>query len=309
MTIQISDFTDDEQTEIARWTNAETGVIPPLIVSLMARLDSITETKSQLDQVENIYEQIYDSYASIMLDGFLLEVRALNGDWFTNVITESVVNAAIANPSSTVLFPGIAIDPALVFDLATIFDATTSEFSAGSPPSATASGFNEYNALANENIEWNEVSPDGDILLDFWQAEQAALLNQQTALQTLDSLLDAGETGKTNVATALGLVASELATVGALISSHPSLPSKASRQSAIASRQAAIVARLDQIRNSSTGDYLEYRNTRYFWLRKRLNLSYGSAIRYQSIDTMFDNVTQQIADLETELQFFSDHDE
>lgn len=306
MTIQKADFTASEQALIQTWIDTE---IPARIASYQTSVTSLTASLATIQAIEDVFEKIYTSWANLHINGFLLEIAALNGDSFATLVLESEIQSTAENPLGTRLFPssgGLSLDPLFDFDLRaqdgsgdfdTNLDAWTGTPGGGS---FAATGYDEREALVAEAVEWVKVFEDDDVIYDMWVAEEAALTNQLAALSLLDANLSTGQGGKANLAAAISTATSRLATVQGYIAAFPTMPSEGARLSEITTWLSEIDARVDQIRDP--GDDQEFvRDERYYWLRQRLNLSMGSLSRLQSTNRSIDLLNSRITDLQNEL--------
>lgn len=306
MTIRFSDLSLVDQIEIERW---ETDVIPPLIVSLTSSIASQTARRDELQVTEDIFIQIYTSFDTVMRLGFLLEAHGLNGSTFTDTpVDPALITAAALNPLSVpLLFPpgSLTTDPVQTAELTAVaasFQTVTPPYT-GIPPGSTPTGFNEAQALVDEAAELALALPSLPDVIDYWEAQEAALLNQVAALNTLNLELDVGQPGKTNVVTALSDAMSALSDVQALILGGV-LPPATRLSTDIPARQAQITTRFAQITDATIGDQLTYRDERYYWLRRRINLSYGSLTRLEGANRSITSTTQRRDDLVQELAFY-----
>lgn len=303
MTIQKADYSISDQEEIQRWVDE---VIPQRITNLGNSVIAQTDQLAVVQTSEDIFKQTYDSFATVMRDGFLKEIEGLNGDGFSDpTLDEARVIQAAENPLSVPeLFPpfNIQIEPTQSIELTAdtgSFDVTSNSGALPGPPT----GFNEAQALGIELIELLLAFPVLGLLIDAWLAEEAALLKEIAALGVLGANVLPGQPGEANIALALADANVALAAVQALIAVPSTSPP--GRTAYIAVRLAEIAARATQITDAGTGDKNFYRDERYFWLNKRINLRYGSLSRLKSIERNINDLNEEIANLTAELAFYT----
>lgn len=317
MTIQKADFTPTEQALIQTWIDTE---IPARIAAYQNSVTQLNTSLATVQGIEDIFEKIYASWANLHLNGFMTEIAGLNGDYFNPPVLESEIQTTAANPVGTRLFPasgGLSLDPLEDFDLLadpSDFDVTFGAW-AGTPGGGgfAASGYNERLALVTEDDEWSKpdagVPPpplqDNAVIRDMWLAQEAALTTQLNALTLLDSELSVGQGGQANLANAITLASDRLAVVQGYLTDYPLMPVEGARQAEIATAIADIDARVNQIRSPGT-DQEFVRTERYFWLRQRLNLSFGSLSRQQSTNRSINLLNSRILDLQSELAKYTD---
>jgi hypothetical protein len=303
VTITRPDYTAPEDEEIVLWVDT---VIPERLTSLNDGVTTQTDRLAVVQISEDIFKKTYDSFALVMQDGYFEEIAGLNGDTFTDpLLDEARLIQAADNPLSVPeLFPStnIQIKPVqsdrLLADPSS-FDASLNSGALGGPPT----GYNELQALGIEFIELNLLLPSLALLQDAWAAEEAALQTQITALTALDAEIDAGQPGKTNIATALADANSALVTVQTLIANNV-VPPVGARSAEITARQGEVTTRVTQIRDVGSGDKNFYRDQRYFWVNKRINLRYGSLRTLKQIERNIAQLNEEITELTDELTFW-----
>lgn len=311
MTIQKPDFTPSEQALIEQWIDPD---IPARIASYQQSLVSLNSSKALWIGIDGIFEKIYSSWVDLHLGGFLSEIRGKGlstGETFFNPpVLEAEIQSTAANPVSTRLFPAgsISLEPLYAFDLRALpsdFDLTDAYYT-GVPPASTPTGYNERAALVAEAAEWAlpVIGPppirDPNVIRACIYAEEAALLTQLAALNYLDANLSIGQGGKANLAAEIAVVTASLGIVQGHISIFPILPPSGPRVAEIGVRIPQIDFRVSQIISPGT-DQNFVRDERYFWLRQRLNLGFGSLTRLASTDRSINFITARIADLQAEL--------
>lgn len=311
MTIQKNDFTPAEQALIDQWIDPD---IPARIASYQQSLISLNSSKDLWVGIDGVFEKIYSNWTALHLGGFLSEIQgkglSTGETYFDPPILEAEIQSTAANPLSTRLFPAgsISLDPLYAFDLRALpsdFDLVDAYY-VGVPPASTPTGYNERAALVAEAAEWAlpviGVPPlrDPNVIRACIYAEESALQTQLSALNYLNANLSAGQGGQANLAAEIAVVTAALGIVQGHIALFPTLPPSGTRVAEIGVRTIQIDSRVDQIISPGT-DQDFVRGERYFWLRQRLNLGFGSLTRLSSTDRSINFITARMADLQTEL--------
>ena len=311
MTIQKTDFTPVEQTTIQGWIDTE---IPARIAAYQESLLQLYASKAILQPIEDIFQKIYASWDTIHTSGFLREIQGLNGNFVDPPITESEILSTAQNPLGSRLFPAghASLDPLYAYDLRALPSDLNGNQVAWTGTEGggdfAATGYDEREALEREYVEWAKPAPppvdsahqNNAIIRDMWLAEEASLTTQIVALNLLNANLAATDPGLVNIAGSLIAAGAALSTVQGYIANYPGMPAEGARQTEISSRIAAIDIRVNEIIDPGT-DQNQVRAERYYWIRTRLNLGFGSLSRLESTNNTIASINARIADLQAEL--------
>lgn len=311
MTIQKSDFTPSEQALIQTWIDTE---IPARVAAYQETVVTLTASLGTLNDIDGLFKKVYDSWTDLHRDfGFLAEIRASGNDtgnnWFDPPVLETELASTAYTPLGSRLFPAgwSSTDPFFAYD----FRANSADFDLAEDPytgtasSPTLTGYNEWKALDDEETEWGDLpNPPGtgseDVVRANILAQEQCLLNQIAAIDYMLGNLSVGQGGYANLSGARSVAVSALGIVQGHISNFPTLPGKAGRLTEISTRKGEIEARVDQVISPGTDpDFVK--NERWFWLRLRMNLSFGSISRVQGTQRSIDLLNARIADLQAEL--------
>ena len=311
MTIQKTDFTPTEQVLIQSWIDTE---IPARIASYQESVASLVASQGVLNDIDGIFKKVYDNWTDLHRDsGFLAEIRAsgMSGgiNYFTSPVFEAELQSTAYTPLGSRLFPAgwTNQDPFFAYDFRALpsdFDDSEAPYS-GSASSPTLTGRNEWQALDDEESEWGDLpnppgSGDADVVRANIYAQEQCLLNQIAAIDYMLANLSAGQGGYANLSGARTVAVNALGIVQGHITSFPTLPAEAGRLTEISTRKGEIQNRVDQIISPGT-DQDFVKNERWFWLRLRMNLAFGSISRLQGTQRAIDMINARIADLQAEL--------
>jgi len=319
MAIQKTDFTPTEQALIQTWIDTD---IPARITAYQESLVQLNASLAVIQPIDDIFKKIYDSWTSlhafvetlsptplITPSGFLKEIRGLNGDYVTDVVDEVELETTAQNPVGSRLFPigYTSLDPLYAFDLR----AQASDLDGNSP---TGTGYNEEAALTEEYNQWSYPPDPGTppppppyqddgVIRDMWDAEIAA---QNTQIAAHDFLLAnlteySAQDWYTRISTARTNAIARRNQVQLYKDNWINfsiMPVEGARMTEISSWLTTQVGpRITQV----YADQATVRDERYFWVRMRINLAFGSLTRIASTDRAKDMITARIADLQAEL--------
>lgn len=295
------DFPSPEDTYIQEWVDV---VLPNKIANLTTSIADYAAQITVVTRTEGIFEKIYTHFSNITHAGWIPEARWLDGSYFTQTFDEAAVQAIALDPFSSALFPtsNLTPDPLQISELTGVFDASV--------------GASEEEALIAELAEYDRIpppapQPDPAELLAQRVIQQTALAAQISALGTVLSELDAGDVGYSNSVTALADAVIAKTRVDNLIAT-PAFYSEAERRLQIADRLSGgatynVLEPLVGISNrvaQITSDSVTYVDQRFFWLRKRLNLQWGSLYYLRSLERQSTNLTNEKAAYEQELAYY-----